>query len=160
METKGMVHPEGLEFNEHLASGQESEDMPARTNIYERIWDKLEKILGDLTALPEYHKFKAQGFMDLGFDNLGGNRIALSHYYEDSSGDMIPDPDMEILLHPDTRTAEALTYNDSFLYREVYPREGRVNPKAKKDLNDFLDQWLSNILQQGFKPAQGKKEAD
>lgn len=119
METKGMVHSEGLESDEQLTSAQKSGDQAARKNIYERIWDKLEKILGDLTAFPEYRKFKAQGFMDLGFDNLGGNRIALSHYYEDSSGDMIPDPDMEILLYPDRKMAEALTYNDSFLYREV-----------------------------------------
>ena len=98
--------------------------------------------------------------MDLGFDNLGRNRIALSHYYQDPSGDMIPDPDMEILLYPDMKTTEALSYNDSFLYRLVYPREGYACPKAKKDLNDFLDQWLSNILQQGFKPAQKKKEGD
>jgi uncharacterized protein YqiB (DUF1249 family) len=159
METKGMVHSEGLDCKKQQTSVEE-EGKTARKNIYERIWDKLEKILGDLTSLPEYRKFKAEGFMDLGFDNLGGNRIALSHYYEDPSGDMIPDPDMEILLHPDTKMAEALTYKDSFLYREVYPREGCVNPKAKKDLNDFLDQWLSNILQQGFKPAQCKKEAD
>jgi uncharacterized protein YqiB (DUF1249 family) len=159
METKGMVHSEGLDCKKRQTSVEE-EAKAARKDIYERIWHKLEKILGDLKVLPEYRKFKAKGFMDLGFDNLGGNRIALSHYYEDSSGDMIPDPDMEILLHPDTKTAEALTYNDSCLYRMVYPREGCVNPKAKKDLNDFLDQWLSNILQQGFKPAQGKKEAD
>ncbi|MBL7815674.1 MAG: DUF1249 domain-containing protein, partial [Saprospiraceae bacterium] len=75
--------------------------------------------------------------------------IALSHYYKHPSGDMIADPDMEVKIHHNSKMAEALSYQDSFGYRQVYPQEGYVNPKAKTELNQFLNQWLNNIKQQG-----------
>ncbi len=46
--------------------------------------------------------------------------------------------------------AEALSYQDSFGYRVVYPESGKVDIKAKKELNQFLDMWLSNLKNQGF----------
>ena len=48
-----------------------------------------------------------------------------------------------------------LTYQDSFGYREVFPVPGKVDMRAKKDLNSFLNAWLTNLLNQGFarKPA-------
>ena len=59
--------------------------------------------------------------------------------------------------------AEAMTYQDSFGYKEVYhdldPETGKyrkVAPKLKKELNSFLNKWLSNLLQQGHKPGQEK----
>ena len=45
--------------------------------------------------------------------------------------------------------AEALTYQDCFGYREVYPTPGQVDVRAKAELNRFLSQWLSNLLAQG-----------
>ena len=71
------------------------------------------------------------------------------HYYKHHSGDMIADPDMEIMLYPDKKMAEALTYQDAYLYQEVYPEEGKVNLRLKKDLNSFLNTWLNNIKWQG-----------
>lgn len=129
--------------------------------IYERIFRKLEKILGDLTELPEYAKFKAHGFMDLNLDRLYGDEqsvtVAISHYFK-QNGDMIPDPDMEVRIYPEMKMAEALSYQDSFGYQQVYPSPGQVNLKAKKDLNVFLNQWLSNIIEQGFERSGGKDD--
>ena len=124
--------------------------MPA-INQYEKNYKLLEEILGDLTALPENLKLKSGGFMDLNFDNLGGNRIALSHYYRHPSGDMIADPDIEIKIHPELKAIEALTYQDTYRYDEVYPQPGMVNPRIKRSLNTFLGQWLRNLKMQGFK---------
>ena len=127
--------------------------------IYERIFRNLEKILGDLNEIPEYQKFKASGFMDLNVDMLYGEEesitIALSHYFR-QNGDMIPDPDMEVRIYPEMKMAEALSYQDSFGYQQVYPSPSQVNLKAKKDLNVFLNQWLSNIIDQGFERSGGK----
>ena len=48
--------------------------------------------------------------------------------------------------------AEALSYQDSYMYRTVYEENGRVVSLAiKQDLNDFLDQWFSNCLEQGHR---------
>ena len=129
--------------------------------INERIFKKLEKILGDLTVIPAYMKFEAHGFMDLSVDRLYADEesvtIALSHYFK-QNGDMVPDPDMEVRIYPEMKMAEALTYQDSFGYQQVYPSPSQVNSKAKKDLNVFLNQWLSNIIEQGFERSGGKDD--
>ena len=129
--------------------------------INERIFKKLARIIGDLSHIPAYMKFEAHGFMDLGVDRLYGDKesvtIALSHYFK-QNGDMVPDPDMEIRIYPAMKMAEALTYQDSFGYRMVYPTPDEVNLKAKKDLNVFLNQWLTNILGQGFERSGGKDD--
>ena len=129
--------------------------------INERIFKKLERVVGDLSHIPANMKFEAHGFMDLGVDRLYADEesvtIALSHYFK-QNGDMIPDPDMEARIYPEMKMAEALTYQDSFGYREVYPSRDQVNLKAKKDLNVFLNQWLSNIIEQGFERSGGKDD--
>jgi uncharacterized protein YqiB (DUF1249 family) len=94
--------------------------------------------------------------MDLNLDRLrtesGAMVIALSHYYKHPSGDMIPDPDMEIRVTTSEKMAEALTYQDAYRYQFVYAGDGRLTSvKLKQDLNDFLDQWLSNCLAQGHR---------
>ncbi|MHB8968218.1 MAG: DUF1249 domain-containing protein [Thermoleophilia bacterium] len=129
--------------------------------INERIFKKLERVIGDLSDIPDYMKLEAHGFMDLGVDMLYGDEesvtIALSHYFK-QNGDMVPDPDMEVRIYPEMKMAEALTYQDSFGYQQVYPSPDQVNLKTKKDLNLFLNQWLSNIIEQGFERIGGNDD--
>lgn len=108
----------------------------------------------DLLTIEEHGKSTVPNFMDLHLDVLHkrSNRIviALSHYYKHPSGDMIPDPDMELAVYPMLQIAEALSYQDSFCYRTIYSDDkGTEDIKAKKELNAFLDQWLSNLIKQG-----------
>lgn len=129
--------------------------------IYETIYKKLFRLVPNLDSIEVGNAvtLKANAFMDLHVDILHRGtyhdmvctRIALSHYYRHPSGDMIPDPDMEVAISPHLRMAEALTYQDSFGYQEVYPDEHHVRPRLKKDLNSFLNQWLNNLRQQGHK---------
>ena len=124
--------------------------------IYERIYEKLEQLVGNLNAIPEAMKSQVPGFMNLNLDRVSASGdatvIALSHYYKHPSGDMIPDPDMEIRIRPSARTAEALTYQDAYAYQFVYTGDGQlVSAELKRDLNEFLDQWLSNCLAQGHR---------
>jgi uncharacterized protein YqiB (DUF1249 family) len=124
---------------------------------YEQIYKKLYQIAPKLDGVEEGEalKLKSAGYMDLNIDVLyrdeakNTTTIALSHYYKHHSGDMIADPDMEVKIHHNLKMAEALSYQDSFGYRQVYPKEGFVDPAAKKDLNQFLNQWLNNIKMQG-----------
>jgi len=126
--------------------------------IYEWIYLKLERIIGNPLRLPMHMRFEASGFMDLSMDKLYADgasvTIALSHYFR-QNGDMIPDPDMVIRIYPAMKMAEALTYQDCFGFRMVYPTPDQVNFRAKKDLNVFLSRWLSNILDQGFERRLG-----
>ena len=121
-----------------------------KNSIYETNYNKLLKILGNLDLNFEALKLKSGGFMDLGVDKLGEDKIALSHYYK-QNGDMVADPDMIIKIHKDLKMVEAVTYQDSFGFRAVYPEEGKVDLRAKKDLNSFLGTWLRNLINQGFK---------
>ena len=125
--------------------------------IHETIYKKLAELLPELADnRPRNRKLEASGFMDLNVDVLYREDqdrfvIALSHYYKHGCGDMIADPDMEIAVMPGRRMAEALTYQDGFGYRRVYPEPGKVDVRAKKDLNSFLNTWLSNLLSQGHR---------
>lgn len=117
-------------------------------DIYSRIYHKLEA-LGMMEVTESAH-LKSSGFMDLVIEKLGENHYSLTHYFE-SNGDLCPDPDMEIRVFPEMKIAEALSYQDQFGYRKVYPDLNHVNIRAKKELNTFLDQWLSNLKNQGFR---------
>ena len=130
--------------------------------IYENIYDSLEKIIPDVATISAYRKLTAPGYMDLNIDVLEKTNdytmLALSHYYKHPSGDLIPDPDMEVRVASKLRMAEAMAYQDCFGYRRVYydfdpvsKKFNNVDARAKKDLNEFLLRWLTNIYEQGHK---------
>ena len=124
--------------------------------IYESIYKKLDRL--GVIALIETNTEAAKSIvggpmMDLNFDRLrtedGAVVIALAHYYE-QNGDLCSDPDMEIRVWPDRKVAEALTFQmaNPPVYTVVYPEPGMVNPRAKKELNSFLNTWLRNCINQ------------
>lgn len=138
--------------------------------IYETSYDRLERIgiLAALTASNSgYVKMSVPGFMDLHVDLLRkqGDRVIVSlrHSYV-QNGDSMADPDMEVAIIPSMKMAEALTFQQDgvprlgTIYQQVYPEPGKVNPRLKHELNQFLAQWLQNIIQQGHK-AVAEKEA-
>jgi len=123
-------------------------------DMHTRIFRKLLKVIPDLLTIEGSAKSVVEGFMDLHFDILYCEPdrmfIALSHYYRHPSGDMVADPDMEIAVYPEREMAEAIAYQDSLVYRRVYSDyETVVDVKAKRELNAFLNQWLTNLIQQG-----------
>jgi uncharacterized protein YqiB (DUF1249 family) len=116
--------------------------------IYENIYDKLNE-LGVFDVKESVHA-KSGDLMDLVVEQLGKNHFSLSHYFE-QNGDLVSDPDMEVRVIPEMKMAEALTYQDQFGFQRVYPETDKIDVKAKKDLNAFLNNWLNNLLAQGFK---------
>ena len=122
------------------------------TDIPSQNYLKLSVLLPTLPLISEYSKSTVSGFMDLHLDRLEKNggvyKIALSHYYKHPSGDMIPDPDMTMLVDTVGKTVEALTYQDIYRYDEVYI-DGVIDQATRKSLNDFLSQWLQNCIDQG-----------
>jgi uncharacterized protein YqiB (DUF1249 family) len=124
-------------------------------SLYKGIHRKLYQLIPDLDKIKEARKLKAPGFMDLNIDILQNTKqykvIALSHYWKHESGDMIPDPDMEIRIYKQEGIAEALAYQDLYRYDRVYNENQEANLRTKASLNEFLDYWLGNLLKQGFK---------
>jgi len=124
--------------------------------IYKNIFNKLQEL--GITQLTEYKKYKNPPYMDLSVDILnikdedGNKTIAMAHNYI-QNGDVMADPNMEVKIFPELKMAEALTYQQDGLgiFQRVYPGEGRVDIKLKKELNQFLSHWLTNLKTQGFK---------
>jgi uncharacterized protein YqiB (DUF1249 family) len=112
------------------------------------IYTRLLQVVPNLRNIGSYAKLSASGFMDLHVDILRKDgdvwRIALAHNYK-SSGDVIPDPDMEVTVDFDNETAQAETYQDTYVYREA------TDERSKKELNEFLLMWLGNVIEQGHK---------
>ena len=129
-------------------------NLNSSADLHQRIYKKLLVVIPNLESIAEHGKSVVPGYMNLNLDVLrrGATKtvIALSHYYKHPSGDMIADPDMGLAVYPDRAMAEALSYQDSFGYREVYSNGGAmVDVRAKRELNQFLNQWLSNLIDQG-----------
>jgi uncharacterized protein YqiB (DUF1249 family) len=119
------------------------------------IYKKLIQIIPDIATREEAGKSKlsSDALMDLNLDVLSKQenivRIALSHYYK-QNGDMIADPDMEIIINTQLMTANAMTYQDSMIFQSS-EQDGGINQKLVISLNEFLDQWLQNCIDQGHK---------
>lgn len=47
---------------------------------------------------------------------------------------------------------EVLTFqqDNMGIYQQVYLDDGSFYPKLKNELNDFLNFWLKNLIEQGF----------
>ena len=119
------------------------------------IYKKLIKIIPDIATRNDAGKsqLSSDALMDLNLDLLSreGNivRIALSHYYK-QNGDMVADPDMEIIINTHLMTANAMTYQDSMIFQSA-EQDGGVDQKLVNSLNEFLDRWLQNCIDQGHK---------
>lgn len=106
-------------------------------------------------------KLKSDGYMDFNIDVLyrheeGDLVAALSHYHE-QDGDMMADPDMQILIDQKNGNIQAATFQQDGWgggYREVFhnfPETKLINMKEKEGQNKFLKMWLKNIKDQGHK---------
>jgi uncharacterized protein YqiB (DUF1249 family) len=114
------------------------------------LFNKLRRVIPNLRTVSEYVKLKADGFMDLHVDILYRKgdtaRIAIAHNYI-QYGDVIPDPDMELLVDFKNRTVEAKTFQNIYAYSGV---EGG-NDALQTELNEFLEMWLDNLIDQRHK---------
>jgi hypothetical protein len=115
---------------------------------------KLKEIAeGILSGRYRYMKLRAPGFMDLVIEKVWDNRISLSHYYE-QNGDLMADPDMELIVDHEKETLKAATFQQDNIgiYQSAYEGDELKDDYLAGELDHFLDQWLSNISIQGHIP--------
>lgn len=108
----------------------------------------------------DYMKFVSSGLMPLNVDKLTSDTIGMAHKGK-QNGDVMADPDMEVRIYPELKMAEALTFRNDYMgiYQEVYPEPGKYYPKLKKELNDFLNNWLKTMIEiQEYQLAADEKE--
>jgi hypothetical protein len=135
--------------------------------VYRQNYQRLEALLGqpipDLRPETVY-RLRAEGFMDLVLEVLSRDRgtgavvLSLAHYFE-QHGDLCQDPEMVVRAFPPTEgesgLLEALTFRQAIppIYHEVYPEPGKVIPRLRRELNEFLTTWLRNLKAQGHQPV-------
>lgn len=108
--------------------------------------------------------FTAAEYMPLSIERLYADPLPVygMMHYTIQNGDLMRDPDMTFRVDPAAGTVEPLTFQNDFLglYQEVYLDGGkRYRPRLRTDLDNFLWQWLKNIMEQGYDPGQ-KPETD
>lgn len=101
----------------------------------------------------DYMRFVAgEHMMPLTIEVIDEYRIAMSHHYE-LNGDMMADPDMEFMIDIDNERLNARTYQQDnlMIYQEIELNNNEViNTDLEKQLNDFTNQWLNNIINNGY----------
>lgn len=134
-------------------------------NIYERNYKRMLPLIeGMIDTEKNYRKMSAgEALNPLTIEKLydledGRTVYSMTHYFK-QNGDMMKDPDMEIAVDVKNQMVEALTFENSGMgiYQEVYLYENgkkMYRPRLKKELNNFLFQWLKNIKEQGYEEVE------
>lgn len=125
------------------------EDRPFIENSIERenynILDSIARpVLNDKAY---YMKLSTPHFDDFNIENIGDDRIALTHFYE-FNGDLMADPDIEVVVDKENKLLIPKTYQQDNL-QIFYNIDSR--PELAQSLNEFIKDWLNNIKRNRFK---------
>ena len=89
--------------------------------------------------------------MPLTIEVIGKDQIAISHFFE-QEGDSLADPDMEFEVNHDTKSLHARMYQQDTLRRfENVIQDGMVNEELENELNEFAEQWFSDIQENRYR---------
>jgi hypothetical protein len=147
---------------------QRPESVQEQNKKYSVFYERLEKILGfslDRLKYYSYLKLTAEPFMPLHVNVIDKQEktiiIAMAHNFE-MNGDIVPDPDMEIEIDLEKKTAEPLTFQNSLIYTKVwnYDENGEktgLDIGKRQSLREFFDLWTNNLIIQGHKISKEKK---
>ena len=111
--------------------------------------EKLRRVI-DAWAMPVglSLKMRSEGYMDLVVERLDDRRISVTHYGE-LNGDLMKDPDMEVILGPDGTWVRPVSFQNDYagVYHEV--RDDR-DALLEADLAEFFGSWMDNLKWQRF----------
>jgi len=118
------------------------------TEVYEAIYHKLD-VIGVL-SVSEYDVVKNDPLTPLYIDRLAPDRYAIAHNRV-VDGVITPDPDMEIRVDHGKKLAEPLIFQDQKGRKVVYPEPGTVNLSIKNELVTYLNRWLTEMINDGYR---------
>lgn len=90
----------------------------------------------------------------LHYSSEGKGRLAMAHYYV-VNGDLMADPDMELIFDNTEKTVSAVTFQQDNVgvYRAVQLCDTPEQAvQLERDLSEFLSVWLGNIASSGYEP--------
>lgn len=99
-------------------------------------------------------------FVSLTIERMEKDRIAISHFLlqDDAS---LADPDMKFEVSHENKTLNAREYQQDTLRRyENVIQDGRVNEELENELNEYAEQWFTNIRQKGYKLVKDTQERE
>ncbi len=116
----------------------------------ERLYRKLEKLgILDVAKKKDHVKIENPPYLPLVIKRLAPNKIILAHYYE-QNGDLIPDPEMEILINHNIRVAVPMSFKNALIEKVWKAGKGKDSDKLGRELESFLEMWLKNIEAQKY----------
>jgi hypothetical protein len=117
-------------------------------DVYHSIYQKLEKM--GVLGIKQYAVIMNDPYVPLCIDRLDEVTFAISQNPV-VDGVVVADPDIEIKVDTSRKIAEPLTYQDPAIRKVVYTEPGRVNLAIRNEITEFLDNWLTELINQGFK---------
>ncbi len=115
----------------------------------QRLYQKLYVFAASLLDGEAYYmKLQSEGYEDLVLEDTGGGEYSIAHYYE-KNGDSMRDPEVTFRIDREMQSLHPTSYlqDDAGIY---YETEG-LPPAKLEDLEEFMLQWFTNIINQGFK---------
>lgn len=133
-------------------------------------YKRLSPFLDAVRELPEQSfTFTCEGYEPLSIEYLGysfnGFPVwSMMHTYQ-MNGDTMRDPDMTFLVDREGGNIVPHTFQQDncpftkygTLYQEVWEDETHYRPSLRSQLDEFLKDWISNIVSQGFNADQAKE---
>ena len=135
------------------------------SNRMQSLIEKLAKARNiDLEQSGAHFKAQSPGFMDLVVENIGRNRVSVTHYYS-QNGDLCQDPEIVFWTCPIDGKWYAIEWTTPPIYLFGRTAGGwqkvlwlnsdatmweKGSPKAQADLATFANKWSTNLRRQGF----------
>ena len=122
---------------------------PARLTIEQKLYQKLAVFASPILDGDAYYmKLKSDGFEDLVLEAIGGE-YSIAHYYT-QNGDAMRDPEITFTIDKQNCSIHPTSFlqDDIGLFYET----AQAKPSMIQDLKDFMSQWFTNIVSQGFEP--------
>ena len=89
-------------------------------------------------------------------ENIGESEYSIAHYYT-QNGDRMRDPEITFMLNAADRSVCSLSFTQDNM--GIYYTADERTGQQMEDLEQFFDQWLTNIRDQGFTLYQARGES-
>ena len=127
-----------------------TQPLPARLSLEQKLYQKLAVFAGPILDGDAYYmKLKSDGFEDLVLEDIGSGEYSIAHYYT-QNGDAMRDPEITFTIDKQNLSIHPTSFlqDDIGLFYET----AQAKPSMVQDLKDFMSQWFTNIVNQGFEP--------
>ncbi len=152
---------------EETVNKEVEKQKPMGNTLEHRLYNEVEKQFPQIINKSyKYIKLKSKSgvFMDLYVERIDRDKIAIAHTFE-QNGDsartpdqfhdsgtsrVMFDPEIVFRVNDDERTITSETFEQTgFMFQDVYSTD-TPSLTLQRDINDFLEDWLNNISQQGY----------